>query len=134
MTNTKYPIPNTQYLRRAIVFVICHLSLVIGYSLPVSAALFPLPASPTDRFGTGEDLPTRLINGFINPILIIFSFLAVLYIVLAGFKFVRSSGDPKGAEEARRRLIFAILGFVILILATAITQIINRIVLRTNTI
>lgn len=63
------------------------------------------------------------------PILTIISFLAALYIVLAGFKFVRSGGDPKAVEEARSRLVFAIVGFVVLILAVAITQIVDKVIL-----
>ncbi len=101
----------------------------LTYFVTPALAVVDLPNSPTDKFGTGPQLPAKVISAFLLPILTIIGFLAALYIVLAGFKFVRSGGDPKAVEEARNRLLFAIVGFVILILAVAITQIIDKVIL-----
>ena len=113
-------------MRPALVFILNTFYLILNTS---SSFAVDLPDSPTIKFGTGADLPTQIINAFLMPILTVLSFLAALYIVLAGFKFVRSGGDPKAVEDAKNRLVFAIVGFVVLILAVAITQIIDKVIL-----
>lgn len=71
------------------------------------------------------DLPTRLINVFLPGILGIAGFITVIIIVISGIQFVTSSGNPEAAAAARSRLIYAIIGFVIIILAFTITQIVD---------
>lgn len=113
-------------MRYALVSILNTFYLILSTS---SVSAVNLPTSPTTKFGSGSDLPAQIINAFLLPILTILSFLAALYIVLAGFKFVRSGGDPKAVEEARGRLVFAIVGFIVLILAVAITQIVDKVIL-----
>lgn len=45
---------------------------------------------------------------------------AVLIIVLAGIKFVISRGDPQSTATARRAIIYAAVGLVVLVMAFAI--------------
>lgn len=62
----------------------------------------------------------------ILPIIIgIGGFLTVVIIVISGIQIVVSNGNPEAMASARGRLIFALVGFVILILAFAITQIVD---------
>lgn len=56
-------------------------------------------------------------------------FVSVIIIVISGIQFITSSGNPEAAAAARNRLIYALIGFVIIILAFAITQIIDKIFL-----
>ncbi len=98
------------------------LAAIIKYDLPTNRA-------PNLNAGGGPMLPSVLINALLTPILAIIGFFAVFYIVLAGWKFVRSNGDPKGAEEARARLTFAIVGLVIVILAIAMAQLVDKLIL-----
>jgi hypothetical protein len=104
-------------------------------SLSEVVAQVDLPNSPTDPvmgpslFSDPSRLPTTIISVFLPPILTVLGFTTVLYIILAGNKFIRSSGDPKAAEEARGRLTFAIVGFVIIILALLLTQLVDRFIL-----
>lgn len=52
----------------------------------------------------------------------------VLFIVLlsGGFKYITAGGDPKGVEEAKKTLTYAIGGMVLLALAFLILQFIYR--------
>lgn len=106
--------------------VICHLSFVTP-----ALAVVTLPPNPATSISPSSDasLPSKLINILITPMLSIIGFFAVFYIVLAGWKFVRSNGDPKGAEEAKGRLTFAIVGLVIVILAIAMAQLVDKLIL-----
>jgi len=52
---------------------------------------------------------------------------AVVMIIISGFKFVTSSGDPNNIKSAKNTLIYAIVGLVVAALAGAIIQfVLNR--------
>ena len=53
------------------------------------------------------------------------SITALLLFIFSGFKYINSNGDPKQVDGARNTLMFAILGFIIVLLAFAIVNIIG---------
>lgn len=85
--------------------------------------------SPTTAFSE-----TGLVGAVFSSILPIIiglgGFLTVILIVVSGIQFVTSSGNPEAAAAARGRLTFAIIGFALLVLAFAITQIVDNVFLR----
>lgn len=112
--------------------VVAILLITYHFSLITSSAQVPaLPSNPATKINpsNASSLPSTIINVVLTPLLVLIGFFAALYIVLAGLKYIRSGGDPKAAEEARARLTFAIVGFVITILAVAITQIVDKVIL-----
>lgn len=48
--------------------------------------------------------------------------IAVLIIVIAGFLYVTSAGNPERVKRAKDALIGAVIGLVVIVLAFAITQ------------
>ena len=42
---------------------------------------------------------------------------ALFFIIIAGYKYIFSHGDPKKIEEAKRTLSYAILGLVVIFLS-----------------
>ena len=52
--------------------------------------------------------------------------LSIIFIVIAGFKFVTSSGDEKKLASASSTLTYAIIGLAVTILAFVILQIVQR--------
>ncbi len=85
---------------------------------------------PTNgTFGGGQGLPAKIINGFLPAVLVIAGFITVIIIIVSGIQFITSSGNPEAAGSARSRLIYALIGFAIIILAFAILQIVNTIFL-----
>lgn len=97
---------------------------------PVYAQL-DLPPSPTGKF-TRAGLVGQIISGIIPVVLGIAGFITVIMIVISGIQFITSSGNPEAAGAARSRLIFAIIGFVVIILSFAILQVINSVFLGTT--
>ena|SRR3972149_4362273 len=71
----------------------------------------------------------QIITGFLPAVFGIAGFLTVIFIVVSGIQFILSSGNPEAAATARNRLIFALVGFALIILAFAILQIVNRLFL-----
>ena len=102
-----------------------------GINQPGQPGVIPpaqLPESPTGNFTAGG-LVGQLVSKILPIVLGLAGFLTVIIIVISGIQFITSSGNPEAAASARSRLIFALVGFVIIILAFAITQIIDRIFL-----
>lgn len=54
-------------------------------------------------------------------------FILFVYIIIAGFQWLSSAGDPKKIESARQRLTYAILGFILLIASPWVARIVQLI-------
>ena len=78
---------------------------------------------------TEKGLPAQIVSALLNVILPLAGFITVAVIIISGIQFVTSGGNPEAAAAARGRLTFAIVGFIIIILAFAITQIIDKVFL-----
>ena len=70
-----------------------------------------------------------ILSGFLPAILGIAGFLTVIFIVISGIQFIMSSGNPEAAAGAKNRLIFALVGFALIVLSFAILAIVNRLFL-----
>lgn len=83
--------------------------------------------------GSGSGLNIgALVSDVLPIVLTIAGFVTVIVIIISGIQFVTSGGNPEAAAAARGRLTFALIGFVIIILAFAILQIVNRLFLGTT--
>lgn len=52
---------------------------------------------------------------------------ATAFIIWGGFKYIRSGGDPKQADNARQTITYAIIGLIIVMLAYFILSFISKI-------
>jgi len=67
---------------------------------------------------SGNDLLT---NG-LNAVYFILGMIAIIIIVMAGFRYVTSNGDPGKAQKAMQTILYAAIGLVVVIAAFAITN------------
>lgn len=72
-----------------------------------------LPKTPAD----GNTLRTVL-----NIVLVIMGAIAVLTVVVAGFRFITSQGNPSETAKARNAIIYAIVGLLVIIFAFSIVN------------
>ncbi len=79
-----------------------------------------LPNTPAD---------SNTLQIIINTVMAIAGAIAVLTVVIAGFRFVTSRGNPSETAKARNAIIFAVIGLAILILAFPI---VNFIIFRVS--
>lgn len=89
-------------------------------------------ATPNLKYTQPRGLIGTLLTDIIPIILMLAGFLTVIIIIISGLQFIISSGDPESAAKARSRLIFAIIGFIVIILAFAILRIIDMLFLGTT--
>lgn len=64
----------------------------------------------------------------LNLVIVIATPIVVLFIILAGFKYVTARGNPNQIQEATQALTYAIIGGVLIIGAVAIAEIIKNLV------
>lgn len=64
----------------------------------------------------------------LNLVIVIATPIVVLFIILAGFKYVTARGNPAKIQEATQALMYAIIGGVLIIGAVAIAEIIKNLV------
>lgn len=62
----------------------------------------------------------------INIILGVIALVAVLMIVIGGFKYVISSGNPEAVKSATKTITWAVIGLVVAVLAYAIVSIVSN--------
>lgn len=56
----------------------------------------------------------------IQIVFAILGFMAVLYLIFAGIKFITSQGDPAGVAQARQSIIYALVGIAVAVSAEII--------------
>src|SRR5690606_20766095 len=98
------------------------LVLVFAVALaPVAFAQFQTPSSA----GTGLPNDTSL-SGFImkiiNIALTVAGLIAVLFLIIGGFRYITSAGNEETAEQAKKIITNAIIGIVVIILSFVIVR------------
>ncbi len=58
-----------------------------------------------------------LFGSIINWLLIFSGVAAVAFIMIAGFRYIGSGGDPKQIDTAKKSLMFAIIGLVVILVS-----------------
>lgn len=69
-----------------------------------------------------NDLVVRIIN----VLLAIAAIVAVLFIVIGGFRYITSAGNEDQAKKGRHTVVNALIGLAIVILAYALVSIVNN--------
>ena len=75
--------------------------------LPGTSVSGPIPA------GRGLDSPAAIVNQAIPIIFFFAGFILLVMLIIAGYQYITSRGDPKALSQASGRLTFAIVGFLV---------------------
>lgn len=102
---------------------------LIGLAIAFSAvALVSLVSNTITAGTTSSGLPqvdasnNSVIQNILNVVFAIAGALAFFYIVLSGFRYVVSGDNPTKVAEARRQIIYAALGLLVISLAGTIAN------------
>ena len=69
-----------------------------------------------------EDKLSNVVMGIINSVLGIISTVALIFIIIGGYNYMTSAGDPGKVKKAKDTLTYAIIGLVVVILAAVIVN------------
>ncbi len=72
----------------------------------------------------GATSASELILGVINILLAIVGMLAVLFVIIGGIRYVTAHGNEEQAEGAKKTILHAVIGIILVILSFAIITII----------
>lgn len=90
----------------------------------------PDSAACKDRVGSGDENPLTGVNGVLYRASQIVAgaagVAAVIMIIVAGFRYVNSGGDAQKAAEAKRSIIGAIVGLLVIAAAQTIITFVVR--------
>jgi hypothetical protein len=75
------------------------------------------------RYGQGSTIG-NIISDLLLYIFPLAGLILLIFIIIGGFKFMTSAGDPKAAQSARGVITTAFIGFIIIFLAYWLTRII----------
>ena len=80
-----------------------------------------LCVDPSERRGAAD-----IIVLVINFLLLFAGLIAILFIVIGGYKYITSAGNAESAKSGRETVVNAIIGLVIIILAFVIVSVVNN--------
>lgn len=63
-----------------------------------------------------------LLGKVINALLAIAGTVAVLFIIIGGFQYITSAGNPDNVGKAKNTILYAIIGLVVVILSYAVVK------------
>lgn len=115
--------------------IIASLALIVGFGAPLALPAAPVFASTSTEAacdgigltggscGTGaESKIYGLLSTVVNTLSIIVGAVAVIMIIVAGFKYITSNGEANNISSAKNTLIYAVVGMFIVVFAQAITR------------
>ncbi|HSX29896.1 MAG TPA: hypothetical protein VLE73_05040 [Candidatus Saccharimonadales bacterium] len=117
------------------------LSLVVGASFVQPAPAMAAATTPKDQICAGVNVAAggkdcsggdAQINNIVKVIITVFSIVvgvtAVIMIMVGGFKYITSAGDAGAISSAKKTIVYAIVGLVVVAFAQAIVMfVLNKI-------
>lgn len=104
------------------------LSLGVGFLIhtPVNAIDIMTEAcknggDSTTCKATGDNA-NKLMSNIINTLLFLLGAISTIMIVIGGIKYTTSNGDSNAIQSAKNTILYAIIGLVVAILASAIVN------------
>lgn len=127
--------------------LLCVFGIAFGFTGVVAASSAPNNSSPVTNVaagltsdacaglkqlnnaegcGSGGNKFKRVITSIVRILSYLIGAVAVIMIIVAGFRYVTSAGSPEGVGAAKNTLIYAVIGLIVAVLA----QMIVRVVLK----
>ncbi|HZJ42038.1 MAG TPA: pilin [Patescibacteria group bacterium] len=133
---------------KKIIFILSILSIGILMVMPVLAYDYedpdpiPLDSTPPNSQSTGLNITNplgetsdinALVKNIINFLIILAIPITAILIVYAGFLYITSAGNDEKVKTAQKALIWAIIGFAIVLVASSVPTIIEEFLYEEST-
>lgn len=89
----------------------------------------PVPVPYNLGFGlgpAGEFTATGFVFAIIDVLLLVAGVIAVLFLIIGGFRYITAHGNEEQAEGAKKTILHAIIGLIVIILSFVIVQVISQ--------
>lgn len=91
----------------------------------LTAAQFAVPETRNTGL-PAETKASDLLFRIINVLLAIAGLVAVIFLVIGGFRYITAGGNEETAEGAKKTILNAIIGIVVIILSFVIVRVITN--------
>jgi len=88
---------------------------------PATALAGINPPCPDNNPACNKTL-VELITTISNTILLLVGVVAVLFLIIGGFQYISSAGNPENIGKAKTTIMYAIIGILVTLLAWAVVQ------------
>ena len=78
------------------------------------------PTAPIDLSGLPKPNTSNTIPTILNIVFSISASIALLMIIISGFRYVVSHGDPKGTASAKNGILYSVIGLIVVMAAYSI--------------
>jgi hypothetical protein len=86
--------------------------------------IIPFPALEAQIAPAFNNMSLGYLVGKIIPLILVFAgFLLLLYLLYGGFALITSGGDPKGLQAGKNKVLYALVGFIIIFVAYWLVEI-----------
>ncbi len=100
------------------------LTLVFAFA-PAAHAQFKTPSECAQTGLPCDTSLSQFIIKIINIALSVAGLIAVLFLIIGGFRYITSAGNEETAEQAKKIITNAIIGIVVIILSFVIVRVIS---------
>lgn len=97
----------------------------VGANIALTSTAFALSKPPVTS-PTGSTSFGDLIVTVINALLLFAGAVAVLFLIVGGFRYVVSAGNPDQVEGAKKTILYAVLGLIIIFVAFLAVQVVQN--------
>ncbi len=107
---------------------------VVALAVPllVSAQILPPPPGGlATGFSGGNTTITSIITRIVQIALALAGLIAILFLIIGGFRYVTAGGNEETVEAAKKTILNAIIGIIVIILAYVILRVIENALLGT---
>lgn len=95
------------------------------------ATVFAAGVQLDNPLGPNATIPSVLKNIF-NQVTILLAFVVPIIIIVGAFQMMLSAGNPEKFAAGQKTIVYAIIGFVIVLMANGILAIVQRILTPTS--
>lgn len=112
-------------------YIVLTLGLILGFGFAIMPANVGAENALTDACAVDSTSPlckqnttplTDYVKPIVNTLLFVLGAISVVMIILGGIKYTTSSGDTKNIESAKNTILYAVIGLVVALLASAIVN------------
>lgn len=116
------------FLKIALIFVMAFMLVVPAFSAVATSDIDDITGidAISDSMVLGDEDPRTIAAGVINVILGFLGIIAVVIILLGGFKWMTAAGNEEKVEEAQKLIKAGIIGLVIILAAWGIASFVIR--------
>jgi hypothetical protein len=96
--------------------------VLLGFATKFASAGMNLGLGYGDNIGLGTNNPVQIVTALINIVLTFLGLLAIIIVLIAGFRWMTAGGDTAKVESAKKWLVNGLVGMVLIFAAWGITK------------